>query len=52
MTKKDYQLIADVVRNVTPRVQRKLLYQDFADVLKEDNPRFDASKFKAACGVE
>ena len=52
MTKRDYQLIADVVRasDGTTYARRKLASQ-FADALAKGNPRFNRETFLHACEV-
>ena len=46
MTRKDYQLIADVLRTSDlPDSQRALLALNFAAALKRDNPRFKPVRF-------
>lgn len=62
MTKKDYQLIAGAVMNqrnsYAPNWDKNLframddISKTLADKLALDNPRFNRSKFLAACGVE
>jgi len=60
MTRKDFQLIADVIkpwvtRDGTPGVEDALcasIARDFADRLASTNPNFDRARFLAACGVE
>ena len=54
MTKKDFQLIADVIRalpywTAEEKKTRKDLTFRFADQLAETNPRFDRDKFIRAC---
>lgn len=60
MTKKDYQLIAKVLRDerdhpasggaaVQNTVDR--LAHSFCTALRADNPRFDYKRFLEACGV-
>ena len=54
MTKKDFQLIADVIRALpywteAERATRKDLTVRFADRLAETNPRFDRDGFIRAC---
>ena len=46
MTRKDYQLIADVLRNsdISPAT-RSLLALNFAAALKQENPRFKPVRF-------
>ena len=46
MTRKDYQLIADVLRSTDlPGNIRSLLALNFAAALKRDNPRFKPTRF-------
>jgi len=46
MTKKDYQLIADVLRNTDMSSElRSTLAMNFAVVLKQDNPNFKPVRF-------
>ena len=52
MTRKDYQLIADVFARSAGDDIAKFLAVNLADKLKQDNPRFDADKFLTACGVK
>jgi hypothetical protein len=56
MTKKDYELIARILRDAraigTTGAERHLLdiiASDFADSLAKDNPRFKKERFFAAC---
>lgn len=57
MTRKDFQLIADVVgassvtANLTD-VQVEDLAYEFAKKLRAGNPRFDAVRFFRACAVD
>lgn len=54
MTRKDFQLIADVVARLdglTAEQQREIA-GDFADALHTANPQFDRSRFLKACGVK
>lgn len=59
MTKKDYELIASVLKHKQVFYILKMgsyyydqLCKDFADTLASKNPRFDKDKFLKACGVE
>ena len=56
MTRKDYRIIANVLRNYRPFVSDEtnylLLVNLFCSELKEENIRFDRSKFMDAAGVE
>jgi hypothetical protein len=59
MTKKDYELIAGVMANLSAdfnndgedTVSLSLVAQELADVLSTTNPRFDRARFLSACGV-
>lgn len=53
MTKKDYQLIADAVRQMFSLGDNHLYVADMLAVkLAQDNPKFDRDKFLTACGVK
>ena len=50
MTRKDYQLIADVLKNSDlPGTIRATLTMNFAAALKRENPRFKPTRFCQAC---
>jgi hypothetical protein len=55
MTRKDYQLIASVLKNYAadgiPVDDRDAIAYDLADALAADNPRFDRDRFLVAAGV-
>lgn len=57
MTKKDYELIANVIyslylgHNSWTRNAEQVTSR-FADRLAEHNPKFDRTKFLKACGIE
>lgn len=56
MTRKDYVLIAEVLRNFPtyegqPVDDRDAMAYDFADRLEAENPRFDRRRFLVAAGV-
>lgn len=46
MTKKDYILIAEVIRgtNTSQKTRREIAYE-LAERLQKDNPRFDRDRF-------
>ncbi len=48
MTRKDFQLIANVIANTNP-TDRQCLALDFANALKATNPRFNIELFVNAC---
>lgn len=60
MSRKDYELIAsafktarpDMSRNDDSRTQWARGLHVLADGLARDNPRFDRSRFYAACGAD
>jgi len=49
MTRKDFQLIANVVKNIDDPKTRHAVAMDFALRLQGENPRFDISRFVGAC---
>lgn len=52
MSKKDFEMIARVLRDPTlhlPEAKRRAVASRFADELRATNPRFDRSRFVAAC---
>lgn len=56
MTRKDYVLIAEVLKNFPtyteqPTDDRDAMAYDFADRLALENPRFDRTRFLIAAGV-
>lgn len=57
MTKKDYELIAEVIATQNKRYPyynalRIELVNELADALQEENTRFDRLRFLSACGYE
>ena len=54
MTKKDYELIAEVIKNLDEVIDPEaysVLVVKLAGALAGDNPRFDGIRFAQACGV-
>ena len=49
MTRKHFQMIANVVKNIDDPKVRHAVAMDFALKLKAENPRFDISRFVGAC---
>lgn len=49
MSRKDFQMIADVIKNIEDRKVRHAVTMDFAVRLKDVNPRFNISRFVGAC---
>ena len=55
MTKKDFELIAAAVKEITADNYKQTREDKaglFADALALTNPRFDRAKFLTACGVK
>ena len=59
MTKKDYELIANTVKEVKRLYASKsdspiltILMFELARELKKENPKFDKQKFANACGLQ
>jgi hypothetical protein len=50
-TRKDFQMVADLIKNAEPAKKAELA-QHHADVFAKQNPRFDKQRFMAACGVD
>lgn len=54
MTRKDFQLIADVIRNLDEVIEpegMRILAEEMADALATTNANFDRARFVKACGV-
>lgn len=63
MTRSDYLLLARAIRKTVDRIPKNqneeevraavaFAASNIADVLVDDNPRFDRSNFYRACGLE
>ena len=60
MTRKDFELIADTIRNLRDasyesgvnELQREMIAKQFAAALRSTNPNFNRDRFVRACGVE
>lgn len=54
MSKKDFELIADIINNsvISNPVDKIDLATDFADRLAQTNPRFQKDRFLVACEVK
>lgn len=50
-TRKHFQQVADLLKNIPDEAKRKELAQHHAEVFKQQNPRFDHKRFYAAAGV-
>jgi len=51
MTKKHFQLVANVVSAIDNLDTRKEVALNFASEFQKENPRFDIVRFIKACGV-
>jgi len=52
MTRKDYVATAEIIKTYNlqlPEIVLEKLVNDFAEMFKSDNPRFDANRFRVAC---
>ena len=49
MTRKHFQMIPNIVKNIEDRRTRESVAMDFAYALRDENPRFDVSRFVEAC---
>jgi hypothetical protein len=52
MTKKHFQLVANVVSAIDNLDTRKEVALNFASEFQKENPRFDIVRFIKACGVK
>ena len=51
MTRKNYVAVADIIKTYNlqlPEILLESLVDDFIEMFKEDNPQFDAGRFRAA----
>jgi len=51
-TRKDFEMVASLIKNLDNREKAKELAQHHADIFKKQNPRFDHARFCKACGLE
>jgi hypothetical protein len=50
MLRKHYEAFAKMFRESGTQTTAEILIEKMIDILKADNPRFDAEKFRKACG--
>jgi hypothetical protein len=50
-SRKDFRMVADLIKNIPDEAKRKELAQHHADIFKQQNPRFSHDKFYAAADV-
>lgn len=51
MTRKDYVAVAEIIQNYNlqlPEIVLEKIVNDFSEMFKADNPRFDANRFRVA----
>ena len=51
-TRKDFRMVADLIKNIPDYEKRKELAQHHANIFKQQNPRFKQDVFCKACGLE
>ena len=51
-TRKDFQMVADLLKDNPNMADRTAKAKDYCDKFKAMNPRFDKERFMKACGVE
>jgi len=50
-TKKDFIAAAKTIAAITDPNEKKVVANNFCNIFKSQNPRFDNAKFLTACGV-
>jgi hypothetical protein len=50
MTRKHFELIASIVKNINDATTRNQVAMDFAHALRAENPNFNVCRFVSACG--
>ena len=50
-TRKDFQMVADLLKDNPNMDDRKAKAKDYCDKFKKMNPRFDSERFLKACGL-
>ena len=51
MTRKDYEAVAEIIKTHNLQLSEitlESIVNDFCEMLKEDNPRFDSGRFRVA----
>jgi hypothetical protein len=52
MTRKDYVATAEIIKSYNlqlPEIVLEKMVNDFAEMFKQDNERFDSNRFRVAC---
>lgn len=52
LTRKVYNKMAEIIKNIPDTSIRNKISKEFAGVLKENNDRFNYSKWFSACDVD
>ncbi len=52
MTRKNFQMVAEIISKIQDLNERKAMAEHNAAIFARNNPRFDRSRFFAACGVK
>lgn len=50
-TKKDFIAAAKTIAAITDTNEKKVVANNFCDIFRAQNPRFDSVKFLSACGL-
>jgi hypothetical protein len=51
-TRKDFRMVADLIKNIPDKEKRKELAHHHASIFKQQNPRFKHDVFCKACGLD
>jgi len=51
VSRKDFQMVADLLKNIEDEAKRKELAHHHAEVFAKQNPRFDKARFMSAVGL-
>ena len=52
VSRKDFRMVADLIKNIEDPAKRAELAQHHAQIFKQQNPRFSPEKFYAAVGID
>ena len=50
-TKKDFIAATKTIAAITDTNEKKVVANNFCDIFRTQNPRFDSEKFLNACGI-
>lgn len=51
-TRKDFVKIATTLLGIEDLAERRIEAEDYSNIFRDSNPRFDYSRFMAACHLE